>query len=910
MPEKNSPFDFASFFHIDKPCEELKRMEEDLARATNWKRWGPYLSDRQWGTVREDYSADGDAWNSFSHEDAMSRAYRWGEDGLLGICDRECRLCFGLALWNGKDPILKERLYGLTNSQGNHGEDVKELYYYLDSTPSHSYMKALYKYPQNAFPYEQLLEENKKRGLYKTEYEILDTGLFDKNEYFDVFTEYAKEGADDILIKITISNRSSSPAYLRVLPTLWFRNTWSWGATHEGATLVKPRIERIDRNKLECHHPTLGEFHFVAQPQSGEEGSRFLFTDNESNTERLWKVPNQHPYVKDAFHEYVVNGKTDVVNPEFKGTKVAVDYDLNFQPEETKTIILRLYSPLNELEGEPLGVSFDSVFKKRLDEANEYYGYLLYKTLTPEERNVQRQCLASLLWTKQFYHYAVKNWLEGDPAPPPPPEGHKHVRNFNWENMFCRDVISMPDKWEYPWFAAWDLAFHMIPFSRVDPHFAKRQLMLMMREWYMHPNGQIPAYEWKFDDVNPPVHAWACWRVYKMTGVRGERDIDFLQECFLKLLLNFTWWVNRKDPEGRNLFSGGFLGLDNIGAFDRSKPLPGNAQLHQADGTAWMAFFCSTMLSMAVELAHVCPAYEGIASKFFEHFISITDAINSFGGTGLWNEEEGFYYDIIDFDTHSFPLKIRSLVGLIPLLAVEVLDNNVIQKLPHFKKRMDWFFRYRSDVTTTISCMMASGSNRDKLLLAIPTEDRLRRVLRYVLDESEFLGKYGIRSISKYHENHPYVFEACGERHVVHYTPGESDNYMFGGNSNWRGPIWMPINFLLIEALEKYHYFYGDGFKVEFPTGSGNYLSLNQVADKIGQRLINMFLPDNDNNRPVNNGQKLYQNDPHFKDLVLFYEYFHGDSGKGLGASHQTGWTALVSKLLEGVAKSRLNNSK
>ncbi|MEO0795983.1 MAG: glucosidase [Verrucomicrobiota bacterium] len=873
---------------------ERMRLEQDRMREKNWKRWGPYLSERQWGTVREDYSESGDAWTYFPHDHARSRTYRWGEDGLLGFTDRECRLCFGLALWNEADPFLKERLYGLSGPEGNHGEDVKELYYYLESTPTHSYVKSLYKYPYGEFPYEWLKEQNAQRGLEEPEYEILDSGVFDDNRYFDVFAEYAKEGPNDLLIRITVANRGEEGRSLHVLPTLWYRNTWAWGCEHEGCTL-KPTMKKMEEGHVVTEHETLGKFHFWA-----ENAPDFLFTENESNTELLYDSPSYTQYTKDAFHRYVVNGEIGAIEPGH-GTKAAPHYRVYLAAGETKTIQLRL-SHEDEAPKEPFGKGFDQVFEKRIAEADSFYNDITSHTLCPSQLKVLRQCYAGLLQTKQFYHYSVRDWLRGDPGEPAPPEQRKSGRNSDWGHLFNRDVISMPDKWEYPWFAAWDLAFHMIPFDKIDPDFAKQQMVLFLREWYMHPNGQIPAYEWNFSDVNPPVHAWACWRLYKMTGHRGERDRDFLAQCFHKLLINFTWWVNRKDPEGRNLFAGGFLGLDNIGAFDRSKPLPGGAQLVQADGTAWMAFYCATMLSIALELAAEDPSYEGVASKFFEHFVSIGEAINTLGGGGLWNEEDGFYYDMLHTgDGQGIPMAIRSMVGLLPICAVEILKGETIDRLPGFKKRMQWFLDHNDIFLEKTSCLEFGGGEgkEARALLGITSRDRLERVLRYLFDENEFLSPYGIRSLSKAHENEPFVLDFGGEQHSVKYEPGESQSYLFGGNSNWRGPIWFPVNFLIIEVLEKYHHFYGDSLKVELPTGSGNWVTLDKAAEDLSRRLTALFLPDDKGDRPVNGQHRDWYRNEHFKEHVLFYEYFHGDDGRGCGASHQTGWTGLVAKLLE-----------
>ncbi len=883
---------------------ENERLANDLSRSQNWGRWGTYLPERQWGTVREDYSPNGTSWSYFTHHEAKSRAYRWGEDGLLGWTDRECRLCFALSLWNGRDSILKERLFGLTGPEGNHGEDVKELYYYLDNTPTHSYAKGLYKYPQTAFPYQQLVEENRNRGKLSREYELLDSTAFNENRYFDVFVEYAKNTPDDILIRIKVCNRGPEKAALHLLPTIWFRNTWIWGCNHEGCTL-KPKIEKVGSLELSLTHQTLENFSFWAESAKNKYHPTVLFTDNESNSEALWNDPCYTPYVKDAFHRYVIHDEKTAVNPEGVGTKVAYYYFLELASGAEETFHFRL-SASAEAPKKPFGEEFNHIFESRIREADEYYDCICPKSLDKEERLIQRQAYAGLLWSKQFYHYSVRNWLHGDPQFPIPPKERLKGRNADWEHLFNRDILSVPDKWEYPWYAAWDLAFHMIPFARLDPAFAKHQLKLLLREWYMHPNGQIPAYEYAFSDVNPPVHAWACWRIYKMTAPRGKRDKVFLAECFHKLLINFTWWVNRKDPDGKNLFSGGFLGLDNIGAFDRSRPLPHGGHLEQADGTAWMAFYCSTMLSMALELAYDDPAYDGVASKFFEHFMAITEAINTLGKGGLWDEGDGFYYDQISVEGTTVPLKIRSMVGLIPLLAVEVLESRKAHALPGFRKRMEWFIRQRRDLAKHISLMLSNNpEEEDRALLAISSRAKLERVLHYVFDENEFLSPYGIRSLSKYHLENPFSIHLGGEEHKVHYVPGESDSGLFGGNSNWRGPIWFPINFLLIETLQKYHYFYGDSFQVEFPTGSGKRYNLNTISNLLAERLLALFKTMGSGDRPIHDQDFRYRDDPHFKDLILFYEYFHADNGRGVGASHQTGWTALIAKIIENLGRHR-----
>jgi hypothetical protein len=878
------------------PDPESLRLDQDARREKNWKRWGPYLAERQWATVREDYSPDGTVWEYFPHDHARSRAYRWGEDGLLGICDREGRLCFALALWNGRDPILKERLFGLTGNEGNHGEDVKEAYFHLDSTPTHSYMKALYKYPQAEFPYARLVEENRRRRRDQPEFELEDTGVFSDSRYFDVQAEYAKAGPDNILILLTAVNRGPDAAPIHVLPTLWFRNTWRWGCTHEGCTL-KPRIELAAPGRLRCEHDTLGRFHFAADAHEGTP-PEFLFTDNETNAARLWGAENLSRWVKDAFHEHVIAGNSSAVNPKGFGTKASPVYQRTLLPGESMIIRLRLWGD-GEPTTEPFGPDFDRVFALRRAEADAFYADRIPATIGPSERSVARQAYAGLLWSKQFYHLVIKDWLGGDPNEPSPPSSRKSGRNADWGHLFARDVLSMPDTWEYPWFAAWDTAFHMVAFARLDPKFAKDQLLLLLREWYMHPSGQIPAYEFAFGDVNPPVHAWACWRVYKITGRRGQRDLTFLARAFHKLLINFTWWVNRKDPDGKHLFAGGFLGLDNIGVFDRSRPLPTGGHLEQADGTAWMAFYCGTMLSIALELASHDPAYEDVASKFFEHFVAITDAMNTLGGTGLWDEQDGFYYDQLMLHGTPTRLKVRSMVGIIPLFAVEVLQAEQIARLPGFRKRMQWFLDNRKDLCRHIAYMEADGASaHPHRLLSIPSRDRLVRVLKYVLDEREFLSRFGVRSLSRVHLDTPYVFRNDGGEYRVSYVPGESDSTLFGGNSNWRGPVWFPLNYLLIEALERYHHFYGPSLMIEYPVGSGHMVTLAEAADELRSRLASIFLPGPDGRRPFHADDPRFAADPHWKSLLLFHEYFHGESGKGLGASHQTGWTALIAPLI------------
>jgi Glycosyl hydrolase family 63 C-terminal domain len=919
-------------------AEEL-RLAEDARRSSNWKRWGPYLSERQWATVREDYSPQGTCWDYFPHDHARSRVYRWGEDGLLGFCDRQCRLCFSLALWNGRDPILKERLFGLTGPEGNHGEDAKESWFYLDSSPTHSYCRGLYKYPHAEFPYRRLVEENRQRGRDQPEFELGDTGVFDQSRYFDVEVEYAKRTPDDILIRIRITNRGPESAALHLLPTLWFRNTWSWGCEREG-TRIRPRLRSEEPGRLRAMHESLGDFFFEMGPDSDGAIADVLFTENETNRQRLWGVPNEVPHVKDAFHQCVVGNDSRAVSPIPEGTKAAPWYRLELPPAASQVFRLRLVAaaaptPRELSEGEPdqdagskaggrgvwTGLSssqglphlvrrpeeFDELVELRRRETDEFYHRKLPAQLTDEERNVVRQGYAGLLWSKQFYHYIVDDWLEGDCSTPKPPNERQSGRNRDWRHLYARDVISMPDKWEYPWFAAWDLAFHMLPFARIDGEFAKHQIGLFLREWYMHPNGQIPAYEFALGDVNPPVHAWAAWRVYKMTGPAGGRDLDFLESVFQKLLLNFTWWVNRKDSSGRHLFSGGFLGLDNIGVFDRSQPLPTGGELRQADGTAWMAFYCSTMLAMALELARgdggrIRKGYEDMASKFLEHFVQIADAMNTLGGSGLWDETDGFYYDQLDLGGHSQPLRTRSLVGLLPLIAVEVIEESTVDRLPGFKQRLLWFARHRHDLA---GIAMGWSSSRRRLLLAIPTRDRLRRALRFLSDELEFLSPYGIRSLSKFHEAHPFVVRHGVGEYRVDYSPGESTTGLFGGNSNWRGPIWFPVNYLLIEALERYHHFYGPEFQIEFPHGSGRMLNLHQVSVELERRLVSLFLPDREGNRPANGRDERFATDLHWKHLVQFPEYFHAETGRGLGAMHQTGWTALVVRSLENLARQR-----
>eukprot|EP00047_Mylnosiga_fluctuans_P014129 m.35596 g.35596 ORF g.35596 m.35596 type:complete len:977 (-) comp5342_c0_seq2:278-3208(-) len=903
---------------------EAARLVEDRARAKNWKRWGPYLSERQWGTVREDYSPDGAAWHYFTHDQARSRAYRWGEDGLLGFTDRECRLCFALALWNGKDAILKERLFGLAGPEGNHGEDCKELYYYLDSSPTHSYMKAMYKYPMRAYPYADLVQTNGHRSREEDEYELEDTGVL-ADGHWDVVAEYGKHDDNDIVIRISLTNRSAAQAEIDVLPTLWFRNTWIWGCHHEGCTM-KPTIRTAPGGtgyaEVITKHDTLEPFHLYAFPASGgavapgsDSVPDWWFTENETNTNRLFNVDNYTPYTKDAFHRRLINGEEGATSPKPQGTKCAARYHLVVPAGGTAVIRMRLRGSTEPAEiGD--AATIDAILAARLRETNDYYAARQPPDLSPAELLVQRQAFAGLLWTKQFYHYVAQDWLVGDPYMPTPPPERLHGRNHEWTHMFCRDVLSMPDKWEYPWFAAWDLAFHMIPLSRIDPDFAKQQLLLLLREWYMHANGQLPAYEYAFDDVNPPVHAWAVWRVYKISDVRGQRDVKFLARCFLKLNINFTWWVNRKDAEGKNLFGGGFLGLDNIGVFDRSKPLPTGGMLDQADGTSWMAFYCVIMLEIAIELAkYYDTAFEDIASKYFEHFVQIADATNGFGtGRGLWDDADGCYFDRISFpDGSSEFLKVISMVTIIPLFATLVLDQETLDALPAFTKRMKWFLQYRPDLAQCVSLMAPRTADADecksedprRYLLAIPSRERLVRVLQRLLDPAEFLSDYGIRSLSRTHEHSPYVFTRDGKSYDVTYNPGESRSAIFGGNSNWRGPIWLPCNWLLVEALVRYHYFFGDDLRVECPVGSGTTMNLKEVAAFLSERMTKLFLPDASGRRPCMGPSAPLYDQPGWEDLVLFYEYFDPETGRGCGASHQTGWTALVARCFDLLAADR-----
>jgi hypothetical protein len=864
---------------------ERRRLEEATRREQHWRRWGPYLSDRQWGTVREDYSENGTAWEYFPFEQAHLRAYRWGEDGIAGICDNHQRLCFAPVFWNGRDPILKERFYGLTTNQGNHGEDVKEIYYYLDSTPTHSYMKALYKYPQAEFPYRQLLEVNRSRTRQDPEFELIDTGVFDQDRYFDIFIEYAKPDANGMLIRITATNRGPDPAPLHVLPSLWFRNTWSWKSNSH-----RPSLKAIDGG-IEVEHPTLGSYQLTC-----DDSPVFLFTENDSNTQALWSFGDGRRK-KNAFHDRVIHGREDAVDPEQRGTKACAWYRFDLAPGETRVLKMRL---LEKTEPTRPVRDLDRLFAERITEADEFYSFCP-GTLSEDAKNVQRQAFAGLLWSKQFYHFVIEDWLKGDPAQPTPPAARWRGRNSGWDHLFNEDILSMPDNWEYPWYAAWDLAFHMIPMAMVDPDFAKNQLRLFLREWYTHPNGQIPAYEWAFSDVNPPVHAWACWRVFQIDRkLTGRPDYVFLESVFHKLMMNFTWWVNRKDSEGNNIFEGGFLGLDNIGMFDRSQPLPTGGYLEQSDGTSWMAMYCLNMLKIAVELAtKVDPIFEDVASKFFEHFLYIATAMNGTRTGGLWDETDGFFYDKLKFPDGTEKLvQIRSMVGLIPLFAVDTMEPEMVEELPGFRRRMEWFIKHRPDLATNVASLSHEGVE-SRRLFSILVRSRLERVLQRMLDENEFLSPYGIRSVSRFHAEHPFTLRLDGRENSVQYEPAESRTGLFGGNSNWRGPVWFPVNYLLIEALQRYNYYFGDQLTVEFPTGSGNRMNLGQVAAELSRRLSRIFLRDAEGRRAVFGGAEKFQTDPHFRDYLLFYEYFHGDNAAGIGANHQTGWTALVAKLLQ-----------
>jgi hypothetical protein len=882
-----------------KTTHEDLRLHETKNDEVNWKAWGPYLSERAWGTVREDYSANGTAWDYFPHDHARSRVYRWNEDGLGGISDDEQHLCFAFAFWNGQDAILKERLFGLTGPEGNHGEDVKEYYFYLDSTPTHSYMKMLYKYPQRAFPYTDLVETNHQRGKGAPEYELFDTGIFNENRYFDVFMEYAKADADDILIRITAFNRGPEAADLDILPTLWFRNIWSWGWEHD--KMPHPTLKEIAAEKnvkwMEVRHGKMGRYLL------GCEGADILaFTENETNSEKLFGSPNATPYVKDAFHAYVIDGQKEAVNPKQEGTKAAALYHRNVAAGESVSVRLRLIKTDQASDPKDAFTFFDEIFAKRQSEADEFYDDLQSSALSDDECNVQRQAFAGMLWSKQFYYYNVEEWLRGDPAQPAPPPERKHGRNHEWRHLTAHDVISMPDAWEYPWFAAWDLAFHCIPLALIDSEFAKEQLLLLGREWYQHPNGQVPAYEWAFGDVNPPVLAWAAWRVYKIDEKQhAKADRLFLERVFHKLLLNFTWWVNRKDAEGLNVFQGGFLGLDNIGVFDRNAPLPTGGRIEQSDGTSWMGMFCLNMMTIALELATKDAAYEDIATKFFEHFLYIAEAMNNIAGEGisLWNEEDEFFYDVLHLEHGAtIPLKLRSMVGLIPLFAVTTIEPNLLEKVTEFKHRLEWFLDHRPGLAKLVSHWQEAGMGQRRLL-AILRGHRMKRVLNRMLDENEFLSPYGVRALSHIYADQPYTLHVDGSEYQVSYQPAESNSGLFGGNSNWRGPIWFPVNYLIIESLQQFHHYYSDDFLVEYPTHSGNKITLNQIADELSHRMMNIFLRDSNGRRAVFGGNEIFQTDPHWRDYIPFHEYFHGDNGAGIGASHQTGWTGLVAKLIQ-----------
>ena len=865
---------------------ELSRLEGE--NYAEWLKWGPYLSERQWGTVREDYSANGDAWNYITHDSARSHAYRWGEEGIGGICDNKQLLCFSLALWNGKDPILKERLFGLSGFEGNHGEDVKEYYYYLDSTPTHSYMKMLYKYPQTEFPYSILAETNKNRGKLDPEFELIDTGIFEDNRYFDVFIEYAKAEQNDILIRITSYNRYTGSARFDIIPEIWFRNTWAWGYND-----YKPSLNAVNENSLTISHLELGDYTLFCDGHP-----YLLFCDNETNSKRLFKVNGATGYFKDGINDFIVRGNDEAINPKKSGSKAGIRYKTEIPGSGFEIIRLRLTNTLNDSPFQ----EFDRIFNERINEANDFYNPLQKGISEDDIKLVQRQAFAGMLWGKQFYYFDVLKWLKGDPKQPEPPAERLNGRNCGWFHLNNNDIISMPDKWEYPWFASWDLAFHCIPFALTDPIFAKNQLKLLTREWYMHPNGQLPAYEWNFSNVNPPVHAWATWRVYKIDQKlhKGKGDTKFLESVFHKLLLNFTWWVNRKDIQNHNIFEGGFLGLDNIGLFDRNEVLPDNSRLEQADATAWMAMFALNMLRISLELSITNPLYQDLATKFLEHFLFIAGAMTNIdkNGINLWDEEDEFFYDVLHIDNRNTQLKIRSMVGLIPLFAVEVIDPDTIKKCPEFASRMDWFLKYRSDLASLVSHWTVEGEG-DTRLFSLLRGHRLKRLLNRMLDETEFLSDFGVRALSKYHEKNPYEFNMDGQICKVNYEPAESENYMFGGNSNWRGPIWIPMNFLIIESLQRFHHYYGDDFKVECPTHSGRYISLLEISVELTNRLSKIFLKGQNGQRPVFGKNQKFQSDPEFNNYLLFYEYFHGDNGSGMGASHQTGWTGLISKLLQ-----------
>jgi hypothetical protein len=869
---------------------EKKRLEASR-HAGGWKKWGPYVTERQWGTVREDYSPYGNAWEYVSHDAARSKAFRWGEEGIAGISDEQQLLCFALALWNGRDPILKERLFGLTGNEGNHGEDVKEYYYYLDSTPTHSYMKMLYKYPQHEFPYSWLVEENRRRGKGAPEFELVETGLFNEDRYFDVFVEYAKAAPDDILIRLTAHNRGPEAATIHLLPTVWFRNTWAWGLNGH-----KPNMGVTARGGIEINQADLGKMWLLCEGEP-----KFLFCDNETNVKRLYHV-DSHGYFKDGINDYVVHNNLAAVNPSQMGTKAAAHYVFNIPAGKSAVVRLRLTNTATTTD--KALVDFEATYTQRLKEADEFYADVQWLLKDDDAKNVQRQAFAGMLWSKQFYYFDIPQWLNGDPGQPAPPRERKRGRNSEWLHLNNADIISMPDKWEYPWYAAWDLAFHCIPLARVDADFAKEQLLLLTREWYMHPNGQLPAYEWAFGDVNPPVHAWATWRVFQIARKLndGKGDFVFLERVFQKLLLNFTWWVNRKDAHGMNIFQGGFLGLDNIGVFDRSAKLPTGGHIAQADGTSWMAMYSLNMMRISLELALQNPTvYQDMATKFFEHFLYIAGATANIGGEGinLWDQQDEFFYDVLHLPNDvTIPLKVRSMVGLIPLFAVETLEPELLDKLPEFKQRLEWFLNYRPDLASLVSRWQEHGKG-ERQLLSLLRGHRMKRLLKRMLDETEFLSDFGVRALSRVHDDHPYVFHVNGSDFTVKYQPAESDSGLFGGNSNWRGPIWMPVNYLIIESLQKFHHYYGDDFKIECPTGSGRFITINEVAKELSRRLTRIFLRDENGRRPVLGYSEKVQSDPHFRDYILFHEYFHGDNGRGVGASHQTGWTGLVAKLLQ-----------
>jgi hypothetical protein len=879
---------------------EKNRLDEAERKIKPWRRWGTYLSERQWGTVREDYSADGSAWDYFPHDHARSRAYRWGEDGIAGFCDEKETLCLAIALWNGKDPILKERLFGLTNQQGNHGEDVKELYYYLDETPTCSYARMLYKYPQAEYPYQKLLDESHRRGLNDREYELMDTGIFAEDRYFDVFVEYAKTDAEDVLMRVTVHNRGPEAASLVLLPHVWFRNTWSWGRDSH-----KPELSRASATRLLATHYTLGTFQIdFDQPEE------FLFTENETNVRRVFNSGAGDGYFKDAFHDYVVHGAKKAVNPANKGTKAAGLYRLNLAPGANATVRMRM-RPTPSSSSDAFA-NFDQVFTDRLHEADEFYEGVHAGLNNEDARRVQRQALAGMLWNRQCYHYNVFDWLQGDPGQPPPPKQRHDGRNHDWQHLNGDEVLSMPDKWEYPWFAAWDLGFHCVALSLIDPEFAKRQLVLLGREWYMQPNGQFPAYEWNFGDVNPPVYAVAGWRIYRLEQMRtGKGDRKFLERVFHKLMLNFMWWVNREDEQGRNIFQGGFLGLDNIGVFDRSQPLPTGGTVNQSDGTAWMAMYALNLMRIALELAREDSIYEDAASKFFEHFLYIARAMSDIAGEGigLWDETDNFYYSVLSLPNgQNVPIRLRSVVGLIPLFAVEVIEQELLDALPHFSERLKWFLEKRPDLASLVSRWGDLGSN-SRRLLSLARAFRMKSILARMLDESEFLSPYGIRALSRYHLEHPYVVDLHGTHYEVDYDPAESRSRIYGGNSNWRGPIWMPVNYLIVESLRRFYDYYGDDFKVECPTGSGKYLTLWEVSEELACRLMKLCLRDENGRRASLGDDAKQQTDPNFRDYLQFFEYFHGDNGRGMGANHQTGWTGLIANLIAEHGQARTVNS-